>query len=179
MRRGAHRLRNGVTRRPGCILAAMVAPPRGTWVLPMLFALVTLSLPAQMLVASRVSEPFPGLFMPKFASVPDVDGGLEFNEPSFKADGQPVALHTLFGAAKIDAEVQRLARRTFPREPDGPVELSPDVRAMIVDNLSRATGQAPRTLEVTWKRRRYDVESRRTTDLRTISSYEVMLGEAA
>ena len=157
----------------------MVAPPRRTWVLPALFALVTLSLPAQMLVASRISEPYPGLFMPKFASVPDVDGGLEFNEPSFTADGQPVTLAMLFGAPKINAEVQRLARRTFPREPDGPVELSPEVRSMIAGNLAQVTGQAPRTLEVTWKRRRYDVESRTTTDLRTISSYDVMVSDAA
>jgi hypothetical protein len=146
--------------------------------MPALFALVGLALPVELLIASRASEPFPGLFMPSFSDVPKIDdGGYHFSEATFAVGGESISPQTVFGIPEI-SRPRRLSRKHFPKEPDGPIQLAPDVRSAIAQNIAEATGRPPDTLEVTWERRRYDLDTGDVTVVRTYPSYEVTL-EAA
>ena len=144
--------------------------------MPAVFAVVTLSLPVQIMVSNRVSEPFPGLFFPAFRSVPELsDGRLSFSEASFIVDGTTtIDGKTLFGIPEIN-RVRRLSKRYFPRDPDHRIELSPAMRASLVGNISRATGKAPHVLTVVWKDRRYDTATGKVANLHTDRPYDVRL----
>jgi hypothetical protein len=150
------------------------------WLIPLVFAMVIVSLPVELALASRISEPFPALFFPGFHFVPKIpDGGLTFKEASFRVNGTtPISGKELFGIPEVN-RVRRMSKKYFPRSPDGPVRLSPSMQSSLVRNISRATGETPRVLTVTWKYRRFDIETGKTTDLRSDRPYDVQLGGAA
>ena len=149
-----------------------------SWLIPAVFAAVTLSLPVQMMVASRIGEPYPGLFFPKFSTVPDLSDGFQFNEVRFALpDGQQVQAQKVLGVAEVN-RIRRLATRYFPRHPHGPVVLPQELRESILHRISVPSEPPPRQLEVTWVRRRYDLETREISDVRTLVSYPVDLGDS-
>jgi hypothetical protein len=150
---------------------------RRPWLIPLVFALVIGSLPVQMALASRVSEPFPGLFFPAFRFVPKIpDGGLTFKEASFLVNGTtPIKGQDLFGIAEVN-RVRRMSKKYFPRTPDGPVRIPRAMQSSLIANITRATGETPHSVTVTWKHRRFDIETGEVFDVKNDPSYDVPLG---
>lgn len=148
------------------------------WVLPLVFTIVTLSLPAQMLVERRFSEPFPGFFFPRFGPVPLVsDNGIEYLETRYFVNGHRLNPKYVFGGGiSSRPRLRALAASTFPHLPaDGFKVPTADAR-QIRANIARGTGEPPPTqLTVEWKRLRFSAETGRSTDVRTDTYYQVDL----
>jgi hypothetical protein len=146
------------------------------WALPVLFTLVTLSLPAQILVDRRVSEPYPGFFMPPFGTVPRVrDNGFGYYETQFFVAGRRLKSDDVFQTT-YRPRLAELIESTFPMHPNEGSTIPVSVARRIRANIGQATGSQPSTqMRVVWQRRRFDAATQRSTKIRTESAYDVDL----
>ena len=149
-------------------------PDRRTWVLPAVLAALCLSLPAQMVFADRVAEPYPGLFAPAFHGISQGKGHVvKLTSLELSVDGRRIDSDDLLpgDAARRDALLAH-----FPRDGDhAPVDDT--TRNALRSAVMRAVGGDPRELTVTWQRRLYDLDSGTYRRGRTLAHYKVDLRE--
>jgi len=147
------------------------------WVLPTVFALVALSWPAQLYVAERWSEPYPGLFQPKFSAIPGHHQAVKYRAVVLKADGQVVDEKVLFPGTNFGRR-HRLLQAMFP--PNGGIpNVDRTTRERMRSRLTDALGTEPRFLTATWERRRFGLDSRRTSVIKTLAEYRLDLADGA
>jgi hypothetical protein len=146
---------------------------RRVWVLPLIFALTGLSLPIQMYVKDRVGEPYPGLFQPSFANFPDVGNAIKYRVIDLDVDGRTVDAEKLFPGSNTGKR-RKLLESMFPPNGDK-ARVDTETRARLRSRLSDAHGAKARTLTATWQRRRFDLDSRETSVVKTLSRYQIDL----
>lgn len=143
------------------------------WVMPGVFALVALSLPVQMLILDRVSEPYPALFEPRFANVLDHDDDVRFRRVELSVDGTPISSELLFPVPS--SEVRRaLLASMFPPHGDHP-RLDDPTRQFLRRTIAEAMHIEPHELVVVWERRRFDLDTQVVTTVRKLSTFHVDL----
>ena len=143
------------------------------WVLPAVLAALCLSIPAQLVLADRIGEPYPGLFQPAFRGVSQTgDHSVTFPSVRLWADGRRITSSDLVTS---NDELARLKSLFPPREDRARVDDS--LRRALRENLERSLGFGPRELVVTWQRRRFDLDTGQITRLRTLATYRLDLRE--
>lgn len=151
----------------------MVQTTNRVWFVPAIFALVGLSLPVQELYARRVSEPYPGLFQPRFSEVLPHDKAVVYSDVHMSVDGRPIDSETLLPQLN-SGKRQEVIESWFPPESEE-AQVDAESRQTLRSTLEDALGEDPQQLSVTWKRHRFGLESRRTTVLKTLAEYEIDL----
>lgn len=148
-------------------------PPTRVWVVPLVFALVGLSLPVQVYVKEHVSEPYPGLFQPRFSGVPSYGSKVSFRDIVLKVDGRAIAEEE-FLPGENSGKRRKVLESMFPPS-GGTARVDDEFRARLRSRLADARDVEPRMLTATWERRRFNLDTRKTTVIRTLSEYEIDL----
>lgn len=146
------------------------------WVMPSVFAVVALSLPAQLLFAERFSEPYPGLFQPAFlGDSQDDDRVMELAIPEIRIDGSRIEPFDLFPTDGSNA--REVVLSMFPR--NGDMRVPDRTRRAMRSTLADRFDTNPGLLTVTWKRLVVDLESGTSTVGPTITAHRLDLRETA
>jgi hypothetical protein len=145
------------------------------WILPVVLAVIVLSVPAQMMFATRFDEPYPGLFQPRFQGISQTDDRVvRFSVVRLSADGRRLEPTDVFPAA----EAQMALESTFP--PDGHrAHIGAAKRRSIHDAVARALGSDPRELTVAWERRRFHLDTGKITRGKAQATYRINFREAS
>lgn len=147
---------------------------KNVWALPVVFASVIGSLPVQIVFAEQYSEPYPGLFGPGFSGTAQREGAVTVSFPVVKVDGRRVAIRELT-RMWVSNHGRNLVESYFPRR-QGDGQLPNNIRRWMRSNLEQVMVAEPRHLSVTWTQARFDLDSGRISESRTISAYHVDLG---
>lgn len=137
-------------------------------VLPVVFALVVLSVPAQMVFTERYDEPYPGLFQPFFYGVSPTT---EVKAVELTVDDRPIEPFDLFPA---DGPARGIVASMFPPE-GGEMRVDDKTRRSMRATLARHLGVAPRELMVTWESRRVDRDTGTVSDRSILARYRLDL----
>jgi hypothetical protein len=143
------------------------------WILPTVFALVALSLPVQLYIAEQVGQPYPGLFQPTFDQVPGHERAVRYRAILVKIDGRVIEEERLFPRANPGRRF-RLLQLMFPPE-GGSANVDRATRERWRSRFAEAPDAEPRILTADWQRRRFDLDTRRTSVIRTIAEYRIDL----
>ncbi len=144
------------------------------WVLPMVFALVGLSLPVQIYIAETVAEPYPGLFQPAFSNVPDQDGKtFKYRDLVLKVDGRRIDDDVLLPGLNRGRQ-RKLLMSMFP-PPGGSPAVDDETRSRFRSRLADATATDPQVLTAEWRRLRFNPDTRKSSVIRTMSRYSIDL----
>lgn len=143
------------------------------WVLPTVFALVVLAWPVQMVVADRVGQPYPGLFQPTFDEVPGHGEAVKYRALVLEVDGREVDEKRLYPGTNPGRRF-RLLEAMFPPHGGSP-DVDARTQARMRSKFADDTGERPRILTATWQRRRFDLDTRRITVIRTLAEYRIDL----
>ena len=143
------------------------------WVLPVVLAAFCLSIPAQLVFADRIAEPYPGLFQPAFRGVSQSDNHtVTFPAVKLWVDGRRIRPADLVP----DENRRDRLKSMFPPRGHQP-RVNDSSRRMLRGNVARALGIRPSELVVTWQRRRFDLDTGQITRLRTLATYRFDLRE--
>ena len=144
------------------------------WVVPMVFALVGLSLPVQIYVAETVAEPYPGLFQPAFSNVPEQDGKvIKYRDLVLKVDGQRIDDDVILPGLNRGRQ-RNVFLSMFPPQ-GGSSAVDDETRARFRSRLADATGTDPQVLTAEWRRYRFNPDTRKSSVIRTLSRYSIDL----
>ena len=150
-------------------------PRTRTWAVPTVFAVVALSMPVQMYINEHVAEPYPGLFQPSFSDVFDFGSGVRFSEIVLLVDGLAIDQEDLLPNSN-SPERRRVLEALFPREEDeSPPRIDAETRETLRSNLADSLDAEPRMLTARWERWRFDLGTRQTSRIRTLSEYQIDL----
>ena len=146
-------------------------PDRRVWILPAVLAVLVLSIPAQVRFASQVAEPYPGLFQPAFdGDAQRKDHTIRFTIVRLSVDGRPIESSDLIPDPDDRRDVLRSA---FP--PDGgEAEVDEALRRSMRSAVARRLGD-PGQLSVIWERRRFHLDTLKTTKGKTLGTYRLDL----
>ena len=145
------------------------------WVLPAVLAAFCLSIPAQLVVADRIGEPYPGLFQPAFRGVSQSDKHMvSFPSVRLWVDGRRIRPADLVP----DENRRDRLKSMFPPHGSEP-RVGDSARRALRSNLARTLGIQPSELVVTWQRRRFDLDTGEITRLQTLATYRLDLREEA
>jgi hypothetical protein len=148
-----------------------VQPERRVWVLPVVLALLVLSIPAQVRFTSQVAEPYPGLFQPDFSGDEQrKDQTVRFTIVRLSVDGRPIEPSDLLPDVEDRSEVLTSA---FPLD-GGEPHVDDALRRTMRSAAARHFAD-PSELAVTWERRRFHLDTVTYTKGKTRSSYRVDL----
>lgn len=137
-------------------------------ILPLVFVLVALSVPAQMYFTERYTEPYPALTQPFFYGVSQHQ---QVKAVELTVDGRRIEPFDLFPA---DGPARGIIATMFPPE-GGEMRLSDKTRESMRSTLARRLDIAPRELSVTWESRRVDRDSGTVDDSTTLVRYRLDL----
>jgi hypothetical protein len=144
------------------------------WVLPAVFLLMGLSLPAQLIVADNIAEPYPGLFQPAFRGVSQDDHRVERLEVlELALDGRRIRAFDVF---PTDGNARVIFASVFPPEGDE-ARIDAVTRRSMRARLARRLDTDPATLTVTWRRRTLRLDSGKISRGSTLAHYRVDLRE--
>ncbi len=149
-------------------------PPRRVWIVPTIFALVGLSVPAQVYVRETVGEPYPGLFQPAFSNVPEQDGKrIRYRDIALEVDGRAIDDEILLPGLNLGRRRQVLVSM-FPPQGGKPA-VDDETRARFRSRLADHLGAEPQTLTATWQRLRFNPDTRKSSVVRTQARYRIDL----
>jgi hypothetical protein len=149
-------------------------PGTRVWVVPTVFAVVALSMPVQMYINEHVAEPYPGLFQPSFSNVMQFGGGVRFSEIILEVDGQAIDQEDLLPNSN-SGKRRAVLEAMFPREEDESPRIDAETRETLQSNLAYSLDVEPRVLTARWELWRFDLGTRQTSVLRTLSEYQIDL----
>lgn len=142
------------------------------WVLPAVLAVICLSLPAQIVAADRVAEPYPGLFQPSFRGDAQDDHRVVHVEILEVAlDGRRIRPSDVFPS---DGNALGLFESLFPPHDDA-ARLDTATRKAILTKLTRRLDPDPHMLTVTWRRRDFHLDTGRISRGSMLARYRVSL----
>ena len=146
-------------------------PDRRVWVLPAVLAVFCLSVPAQLVFADRIAEPYPGLFQPAFHGVSQRnDHTVRFMAVTLSVDGQRIKPRDLIP----DKDRRDILESLFP--PHGRRARVDDASLRAMRRaLARTVGTDPSELTVRWERRRFHLDTGQITRGKTLATYRVDL----
>ena len=155
----------------------MTAPGPATrvWVVPTIFALVVLSMPVQIYVATTAGEPYPGLFQPAFSSVPDQEGkAFRHRAIELTVDGRPIEEEDLLPGLNPGRRKQLLLG-LFPVHQVDAAQVDDETRTRFRSRLAARLDTEPQVLVATWNRVKFKPDTRETTVIKKLSQYRIDL----